>query len=83
MPRAAPRAPASAIVHDPPARVPEADLRRAVLAAHAATRDDGCDRFVVFDVAKRRIRVEPWPLDERPGLTVLATIGPDPDADAA
>lgn len=76
MPRAAPRA----VIHDPPARVPESDLRRAVVTAHAATRDDGLDRFVVFDTAKRRIRVAPWPLDERPGLTVLATIAPDPDA---
>jgi hypothetical protein len=75
-----PRAPIRAQVHDPPRRVPETALRDAVVAAHAATMDDGRDRFVVFDVARRRIRVEPWPLDERPGLKVLATIGPDPDA---
>jgi hypothetical protein len=60
--------------HDPPSRLPEAALRDALAAGAAATRDDGLDRIVVFDTAKRRVRVETWPADERPGLVFIAEI---------
>lgn len=69
-----------AAIHEPTARVPEAALRRAVIEAHASTCDDGQDRFVVFDHGRRQLRVEIWPVLERPGLQVLATIGPDGEA---
>jgi hypothetical protein len=60
--------------HDPPRRIPETALRDAVREAVAATAVDGLDRTVVFDVARRRVRVETWPADERPGLIHLADI---------
>jgi hypothetical protein len=60
--------------NDPPRRIPETALRDAVREAVAATRADGLDRTVVFDVARRRVRVETWPADDRPGLIHLAEI---------
>jgi hypothetical protein len=58
----------------PPPRVPERDLARAVEIALSLTREDGLDRHVVFDAAKRRVSIDTWPVDERPGLAVLADI---------
>jgi len=70
-------------LHDPPpgwppargsARLPERALRDAVLDAAARTRADGLDRTVLFDARRRRLIVDAWPHDERPGLCVVADI---------
>jgi hypothetical protein len=67
-----------ALSHHPPhARVPEAALRDVVAAGIDATRVDGLDRTVVFDAATRRLRLETWPADDRPGLIHLADITTD------
>jgi hypothetical protein len=63
--------------HPPNTRIPEAALRDAVAAGAEQTRRDGLDRIVVFDPDKRRVRVETWPADERPGLIHLADITTD------
>jgi hypothetical protein len=60
--------------HPPHARIPEAALRDVVAAGIDATRADGLDRTVVFDAATRRVRLETWPADDRPGLIHLADI---------
>jgi hypothetical protein len=60
--------------HPPHPRVPEAALRDAVAAGAEATRSDGLDRTVTFDPAKRRVQVQTWPADDRPGLVHLADI---------
>ena len=60
--------------HPAIARVPEAALRDVAAAGIDATRADGLDRTVVFDAATRRVRLETWPADDRPGLLHLADI---------